>query len=397
MATRRRADHVRPRPPSGGRSTPVKTRPRAPAPGRIAVHGPVRRSRGIPLVGQVALGVGVVIVGLFVLYIGAGGLGVVAKTLGGTLTSFVQGVTATPAPSTTQAVIEDAPSVETPTEPYTNQNQVDLAVTVPSRLAGNPDYRVRVYLALKDQAPTAIDEKPLAAVPRMIIPVKLTKGINDFSVTLVGPGGESESSPLVRWVLDVDPPTIKLTSPKDGAMINRQAVTLVGRTQGRSTLSARNMKTGQSIGGNAAADGTFSLSLPLDTGTNPIRLTVTDPAGNQKATTLSVRRGSGRLTASVSLSFYSISQRQLPQQIRLVANVDDPDGGQLAGARVTFTLSVPGIKTITGDATTDANGQASFSTRIPKGADVGVGTAGILVRTTDFGRTTDETVITIRR
>jgi hypothetical protein len=80
-----------------------------------------------------------------------------------------------------------------------------------------------------------------------------------------------------------------------------------------------------------------------------------------------------------------------------VANVDDPDGGALAGARVTFTLSVPGIKTITGDATTDANGQASFSTRIPKGADVGIGSAGILVRTTDFGRTTDETVITIRR
>ena len=54
----------------------------------------------------------------------------------------------------------------------------------------------------------------------MIIPVKLTKGINDFSVTLVGPGGESESSPLVRWVLDKDPPVIKLTSPKDGAKIN---------------------------------------------------------------------------------------------------------------------------------------------------------------------------------
>ena len=231
----------------------------------------------------------------------------------------------------------------------------------------------------------------------MIIPVKLTKGINDFSVTLVGPGGESESSPLVRWVLDTDPPVIKLTSPKDGAKINGQAVTLKGRTQGRSTLNARNIKTGQSIGGTAAADGTFSLSLPLDSGTNPIRLTVTDPAGNQKAAQLSVMRGSGRLTASVILSFYSISQRQLPQQIRLVANVDDPDGRPLAGARVTFTLSVPGIKTITGDATTDANGQASFSTRIPKGADPGVGTAGILVRTTDIGRTTDETAITIRR
>ena len=349
------------------------------------------------MIGQVALGVGVVVVGLFVLYVGAGGLGVVANALGGTLTSFVQGVTATPAPSTTPAVVEDAPTIESPTEPYTNQSQVDLAVTVPTRLAGNPDYRVRVYLALKDQSLTPIDETPLAAIPRMIIPVKLTKGVNNFSVTLVGPAGESESSPLVRWVLDTDPPVIKLTSPKDGAMVNRQAVTLQGRTQGRSTLNARNMKSGQSIGGTAAADGTFSLSLPLDTGTNPIRLTVTDPAGNQKTAQLSVRRGSGRLSASVSLSFYSIKQRQLPQQIRLVANVDDPDGRPLAGARVTFTLSVPGIKTITGDATTDAKGQASFSTRIPKGADPGVGTAGILVRTTDFGRATDETAIAIRR
>ena len=332
-----------------------------------------------------------------VLYVGAGGLGVVANALGGTLTSFVQGVTATPVPSTTPATVADAPSLESPTEPYTNQNQVDLAVTVPSRLAGNPDYMVRVYLALKDQAPTPIDEAPLAATPRMVIPVKLTKGINDFSVTLVGPGGESESSPLIRWVLDVAPPVIKLGSPKDGALINRQAVTLQGRTQGRSTLNARNMKTGQSIGGTAAADGTFSLDLPLDNGTNPIRLTATDPAGNSETTELSVRRGSGRLRASVSLSFYSISQKQLPQQIRLVAVVDDPDGRPLQGARVTFTLSVPGIKTITGDGVTDANGQASFSTRIPKGADPGTGTAGILVRTTDFGRTTDETVITVRR
>ncbi len=33
----------------------------------------------------------------------------------------------------------------------------------------------------KDQAPTPIDEKPLAPTAQMIIPVTLTKGINDFS------------------------------------------------------------------------------------------------------------------------------------------------------------------------------------------------------------------------
>jgi Glucodextranase, domain B/Bacterial Ig-like domain (group 1) len=399
MTTRRgsRPSHVRPRPPSGGRSTPVKVRPRAPAPGRLSVHAPVRRSRGIPLVGRLALGAGVLAVAVLVLYVGAGGLSVVAGALGSTLTNFVQGVTATPVPSELAPTAPEAPTIESPAEPYTNQTEVDLTITVPSRLAGDPDYLVRVYLALKDQAPTAIDERPLAPTPRMIIPVTLTKGINDFSVTLVGPGGESESSPLARWVLDTTAPAIRLISPKDGALINRKAVALEGRTQGRSTLQIRNTKTGESIGGTAASDGTFSLSVPLTSGTNPIRITATDPAGNSKALEVSVRRGSGRLRASLSGSFYSVSQKSLPIEIRLTVLVDDPDGKPLAGARVTFTLSVPGVKTVTGDAVTDANGQASYTTRIPKGADRGGGTAGVLVRTTDFGRTTDETVVNITK
>jgi hypothetical protein len=399
MASRRgtRPNHVRPRPPSGGRPTPVKVRPRAPASGRLSVHAPIRRSRGIPLIGRLALGAGVFAVAVLVLYLGAGGLNVVASALGNTISTFVQGVTATPVPVTTPPTVPEAPTIESPAEPYTNQDQVDLAVTVPSRLAGNPDYMVRIYLALKDQSPAPIDEKPLASTPRMIIPVSLTAGINDFSVTLVGPVGESESSPLVRWVLDTVPPTIRVISPKDGAMINRSAVTLEGRTQGRSTINARNTKTGESIGGTAAADGTFSLSVPITSGSNPIRISATDPAGNAQTLDLTVRRGSGKLRASLSASAYSISQKNLPAEIRLVVLVDDPDGVPLAGAKVTFTLSIPGIKTVTGDAVTDADGRASFSTRIPKGASRGGGTAGVLVRTTEFGRTTDETVIAIKK
>ena len=343
------------------------------------------------------LAAGVLAVAVLVLYIGAGGLSVVAGALGSTLTNFVQGVTATPVPSELAPTAPEAPTIESPAEPYTNESEVDLAITVPSRLAGDPDYVVKVYLALKDQAPTAIDERPLAPTPRMIIPVTLTKGINDFSVTLVGPGGESESSPLARWVLDTNPPAIRLISPKDGALINRKAVTLEGRTQGRSTLQIRNVKTGESIGGTAASDGTFLLTLPLTSGSNPIKITATDPAGNTKALEVTVRRGSGRLRASLSASFYSVSQKRLPFEIRLIVLVDDPDGKPLEGARVTFTLSVPGVKTVTGDAVTDANGQASYTTRIPKGTDRGGGTAGVLVRTADFGRTTDEMVVNITK
>ena len=344
-----------------------------------------------------ALGIGVLVVAAGVLYVGAGGLGVVVGALGGTISTFVRGVTATPVPSATIGLVPDAPKIESPTEPYTNQPQVDLSITIPSNLAGNPDYSVKIYLALKDQAPAPVDQKPLSPTPRMIIPVTLTEGVNDFSVTLVGPAGESEQSPLVRWILDRKAPAVRLTSPKDGALINRKAVTLEGRTQGRSTINARNVQTGDAVGGTAGADGTFSVSLPLANGTNQIHLAVTDPAGNTKTLDLTVRRGSGKLRASIASSIYSVSQKNLPYDIQLTVLVDDPDGRPLAGAHVTFTLSIPGIPTVRGDSTTDAEGRAVFRTRIPKGASRGGGSAAVLVRTDQFGKTSDETVITIRK
>ena len=73
----------------------------------------------------------------------------------------------------------------------------------------------------------------------------------------------------------------------------------------------------------------------------------------------------------------------------------DPDGLPLAGADVTFTLSIPGIPTVTIDGTTNAQGKASFKTTIPKGAAVGQGNATVLVSTDEYGSTEDFTVITI--
>ena len=232
---------------------------------------------------------------------------------------------------------------------------------------------------------------------RMIIPVTLTAGLNDFSVTLVGPGGESEQSALVRFVYDTNPASIKVTSPKDGAVINRKAVTVQARTQSRSTVIIRNLKTGESVSGTAGADGTFSLDVPIAKGTNTIRIAVTDPAGNASKLDLSVSRGSGKLRASLSSSAYTILRKNLPTTVRLTVIVDDPDGVPLTNARVTFTLSIPRIPTVTGEATTDEHGQASFETKIPTGAGQGIGSAAVLVRTSEFGRTTDETLITVKK
>lgn len=335
--------------------------------------------------------------GIGVLYVGAGGAASVVGAVGSTLGGFVDGVTATPVPSPTPVVIHDAPSIQSPTEPYTNQEAVDLVVTLPTELAGDPDHRVRVYLALEGQAAAPIDEVQLATTQTMIIPVALTKGINDFSVTLVGPNGESEPSPIVRYVLDQSKPPIKLSAPKDGATVNRKAIDLEGRSQARATLIARNEKNGTSIAGTAAADGSFTLSLPLASGSNVIRITSTDPAGNVNETELTVRRGSGKLRAALSASIYRIKRSALPEPVRLVVTVDDPDGKPLEGATVTFTLSMPGVQTVTTAATTSANGRAVFETTIAKGATKGQGSAAVLVETGEFGSTSDQTVITITK
>lgn len=399
MTTRRgaRPTHVRPRPPSDGRPAPAPVRPRAPAPGRLATRPPVRRSRGIPILGRLALGVAVLGLAAGVLYLGAGGLTTVAGMVGSTLTGFVEDVTATPTPAPTVLAVSEAPTIASPEEPYTNQESVDLIVTVPKDTAGDPDTRLRIYLALEDQEPAAIQESPLASGRQTIVPVLLTAGINDFMVTLIGPAGESDPSPVIRYVLDTKKPSIKLSSPRDGATINRKAVEIEGRSQGRSTLIARNQSTGDSIAGTADGDGLFTLRLPIAMGSNQIILSATDPAGNTNEAEFSVTRGSGKLRASLSASLYSVKVGALPEPITLIVSVDDPDGKPLEGAKVTFTLSIPGVKTVTGDARTDANGRAVFETTIPEGADRGGGSAGAFVRTDEFGSTTDETVITIKK
>jgi hypothetical protein len=399
MTSRRgtRPTHVKPRPPSSGRPATAPVRSRAPAPGRLAVRTPVRRSRGIPLVGQLILAALVVALGGVVLYLGVGGLTTVASGVGSVLTGFVDDIRSTPSPSPVAISVSDAPSIESPGEPYTNQPTADLLVTVPDDVVGDPDYRIRVYLALEDVDPAPIQETPVARLPQTVIPVELSDGINDFTVTLVGPAGESDTSPVVRYVLDTKKPSIKLLAPRDGAVINRKTVELEGRSQARSTLIVRNATTGESIVGSADSDGLFSLLLPITKGSNDIVITATDPAGNSKETELTVTRGSGKLRASLSSSLYSIKRSSLPEPITLFVTVDDPDGRPVAGATATFTLSIPGIKTVTGEVRTDKNGRAVFTTTIPKGATAGGGRAGVFVQTTDFGSTTDETVVTIKK
>jgi hypothetical protein len=358
-------------------------------------RGLEKRRRGLPLPARVLLLVAVVALGGAVYATATGGIGSLVRALGASLSGFVGEITATPAPSSTPIIIAGAPVISSPTEPYTNQPLADLEVTVPDEYVGDPGVHVRIYLTLEGVTPTTIAEAPVGSTIRLIVPVDLTPGRNDFSATIVEAGVESEASPVVTFILDTEVPQFVLSAPKDGQTINRPNVVIQGTTQARTTLLARNEANGTSISGQAGTDGTFVMDLPLEPGPNGIRITGTDPAGNDGELIFSVVRGSGRLTATLTASAYRISVASLPVSMQLSVLVTDPDGLPLEGATVTFSLTVPGIPPVAKDAITGGDGRATFTTTLPTGVTEGSGLATVLVATTDFGTTSAQKTITI--
>jgi hypothetical protein len=376
----------------------MMVRPRAPSSTRVGPHRNLERSATIPLPARILLVAAVVgLVGV-VLFSATGGLARIAGAFGSAIGGVVGGLTATPIPSPTAVVVPDPPTIESPVEPYTNQPAIDLVVLVPSDVVGDKAARVRVYVAVGGKAPKRIAELPIGSTPRVVVPdVNLVAGGNDFSATLLAAGGESAASPIVTFVLDQTKPKVTISAPKDNATVNRATATITGKTQGRSSVLAHNLASGASVTVAATADGSFSLVIALATGTNEVQVQATDPAGNVGSAAVTIRRGTGKLTTSLGASKYTFSRAKLPEPLDLTATVTDPDGKPLAGVRVTFSVTLPGVRPITSDRTTDSNGRALFRTTVPKGAALGSGVASVLVTTADLGTASDRIGLTIAK
>ncbi len=399
MTTRRdgRPSQVRPRPPSSGRPAPAKVRTRAQAPGRLGAHRRVERTRRLALPFRLLFLVAVVALCGGVLFAATGGVGKVAASLGSTFSGFFADLTATPVPSVQPSLLSDAPLLEEPGEPYTNQPTIDLVGSIPGDMVGGSNSRIRIYVALGDQEAGVVAEVPVGRTPRFIVPgITLIEGRNGFTATIVSPAGESEPSPVVTYVLDATMPRLTLSSPKNGAVVNAKTVKLVGQTQPRSEMRVRNASTNAIVTGQADVNGNYSIILPIAAGTNDIGITAIDPAGNEGHLVLAVRKGSGVLVATLSPSIYQIGVSTLPELVRLTVVVSDPDGRPLAGAKAFFTLTARNVRAVTSKTIqTGGDGTATWSTTIPKGATAGQVSATVIVKTTKYGETTARTVINI--
>jgi hypothetical protein len=393
-----RPPQVRPRPPSSGRPSPVRVRPIAPSPTRLARHRRLERRQGLPLPARAFLAFSIAALGLTIVWVGSGAVGPfvsgVVRGFGG-FVGQLGGIIASPTP-TAAPLITGAPSIVPPDEAYTNLETVDITVNVPPDAVGRDGYSVRLWDTLKDSPATVLAEAPVGSLAALVIPgVALGAGRNDIQASLVGPAGEGERSAVVTWVLDQVPPKITITSPKDGASVTKTTVTIKGTTQARSAVVLRNDANGATASTQADPDGLFQVDVAVAAGTNAITITATDPAGNANSQVLNLRKGSGQLTASLTGTVYRFAANKLPRNVTFTVLVTGPDGRPVQGATALFTVSVPGLEAIvSGEIVTGQDGTASFSTTIPAGAMAGSGLATVLVTTTN-GTATDRQVLTV--
>ena len=241
MTTRRgaRPTHVRPRPPVQRPPTPVKVRPRAPAPGRLAVHRPIcaaaacrssqaRRSssRSSPWAPASCTSA-------------PAGCGPSPAAVGRRSAGSSRTSPRPRSPSRRSPVVSDAPSLEAPEEPYTNR-QVDLDRHGPGRARRRPRRTGSGSTSpSRTRRRRRIQEVPSADRRDRSSRSSSTKGINDFTVTLIGPGGESESSP--SCAMSSTRRSRRSRSPRRRtARPSTARGALKGKVQARSTLIARN-------------------------------------------------------------------------------------------------------------------------------------------------------------
>jgi hypothetical protein len=394
----RSGKHVRPRPPSSGRPQTQPVRAAAPDRRRVRQHrGLDARRKRAPIVTRTILALGVAVLAAGVFVVATGGIGPVLSTLAAGLDAAFGRLTATPIPTQTFVPPTDSPRISPPEQPFTNSRTVDLVVSVPIEVLGDPTAKVRVYLALEGLEPAPIFDVEVQETSRMIVPFELTEGRNNISATLFRAGEESDFSPIVTYILDLTPPKLTVTSPKEGQAIELPEVEIRGTTQGNTALVARNLANGTSISSAAARDGSFEFALPLAPGSNAIEITGTDPAGNVGTRTLTIIQGSDEMGVRLTASRYNVSIAKPPSSIQLVVVVTDPAGTPLAGATAFFTLQIPGLGPISNQVVTGADGRAAFATPLVGELETGGGIGTVLVSHELYGQSTDRVTLTFQK
>ncbi len=382
----RRVDHraatARRPQPAVARRSPVQGRYAPPSAERLTRYRTVESAGALPGAARAILLVAVIaLAGAFALVL-TGAIGSAVAGLGGSIGGLLGGLTGSPTPAATDvSAPQAAPRLEAPDDPYTSNEAWDLRGLLPSGVAGSQELKLRVFVGDEQ-----VDEVPVPPTTDFLVTaVPLVEGENEITAAIVGPDGDGPHSAPIVIILDTQDPGLSISAPKDEARVKAaiQVVNVKGKTQPGASVSVRNANTGGSASEDAKADGTYEIKIGIADGTNTLTVTATDRAGNESTKTISILRGSGKLTARVGVSPGRIKAARLPEPLVVRATVADVGGKRVPGATVTFSLSPPGQPTSTYTTETNSNGVATWRITLPKAGTIkgpGLATANVTLK-----------------
>ena len=125
-----------------------------------------------------------------------------------------------------------------------------------------------------------IDHRPVAVGPdgSFVYSLRLVEGSNTFSLFARDRAGNTNST---TWtlLLDITPPALSVSSPRDGLLTNQNDTQVTGKTEPGAVVTV------DGVAVTVQPDGTFTYTFTLANGPNPISIVSSDKAGN-KATIL---------------------------------------------------------------------------------------------------------------
>jgi hypothetical protein len=303
-------------------------------------------------------------IGILVALVAIGGTVILA---GGALTGHNPTASGSPRPGTSgtpghsnqpvpgTAVPDVAPVITPPDVAVTRVASWTAVITVPTLSIRRQDLLLRIYRDGKEIRNLAVRKGSTMTVRNIL----LRRGENSITAALVGPGGVGPVSAAVAITLDQVAPSLRITAPVDGAVINSPSAEVRGITEPGVPVTIRNASNSAKSELTAVADGSFQSMIELGPGKNDISISVADSVGNTTTNTRSIVHGTGKADAQLTISQDTFRLRRLPATFDADVLVYDADGAAVDGAVVTFTLSAPGQPTSRYDATTD-HGAASW-------------------------------------
>lgn len=290
---------------------------------------------------------------------------------------------AAPRPSSTAADRPVGPTLSLPETTWTRTTRFDVPGVLPDGWARRGTQRLRIFVDGRLARQVVVP----ASASFVVRAIPLKVGRHTIHATLRGPAGDTRPSATVTVIVDQAPPVLTIDRPVEGETVNAEQATFEGTLAGGQEITVRNDTTSALGAGAPAADGGFSLVVPLAAGVNTFTIRGTDHAGNAVTRQLRVVRGETRPTASLRLSAVRVRLTRLPVRMTIRVTVRDAARQPVTSAQVTFTVSPPGLPTLTYRAETASDGTAAWEgvllTR--EGAIAGNGFATAFVELPDGG------------